>query len=57
MKLEAITVKNNEPETIKQVSGKIVEFKMRDQSSYNYLKPSANYFGAGLNNLTSYLDD
>ncbi len=57
MKLEAITVKNNEPETINQVSGKIVEFKKRDQASYNYLKPSANYFGAGLNNLTSYLDD
>lgn len=57
MKLKTVTVKNNEPETIKQVSGKIVEFKKRDQSSYDYLKPSANYFGAGLNNLTSYLDD
>ncbi|GAU78158.1 hypothetical protein [Fusibacter sp. 3D3] len=57
MKLEAYTVKNNEPETIKQVSGKVVEFKKRGESSYDYLKPSANYFGAGLNNLTSYLDD
>ncbi|MBF4693029.1 hypothetical protein [Fusibacter ferrireducens] len=57
MKLETGTVKNNEPETIQQVSGKIVAFEREDTSSYDYLKPSANYFGAGLNNLTSYLDD
>lgn len=57
MKLEAIVVKSKEPETINQVSGKIVEFKKRDQYTYDFVKPSANYFGAGLNNLTSYLDD
>ncbi len=57
MKLGAIAMTNQEPETIKQVSGKVVEFKKRDELSYDYQKPTANYFGAGLNNLTSYLDD
>lgn len=57
MKLGATIIKNSQPENLTQVSGKVIPIKKNEAFFFESQKPSANHFGAGLNNLTSYLDE